>query len=962
MIPISITLKGFLSYRDEQTLDFEGSHLWMLTGKNGAGKSTVFDAIRYALYGVQDRGSKFDIIHADRDSCSVSLVFEARGKRYRAERKLKRGGQPVPALYEDGNKTPINDTTLVGGFDKAMQGIIGLSDAAFTWAAFLRQGRAEALIDALRVNTHGNSDAYELLKQIKDLAAYEAISMRAEDKHKEAKSQAATLRRSFEAMDPVTDAEIAEAEQSVIEATTQIASQEAERKAIQDALGKAGEWESLTGRQASLSADLERLGALLAEPDQIRQDATRHAFLSRLIPLRQKEEDARVHLVEAEGKVQSAKGALAALPTANQLREWSERVRTASAQLPHLRQRDGADKELRRLRKQEAQLAEETARLLDRTKTAAVAREAEAAKFLHPHLATLERAHADQAKTLAVQEKGLALSQELRTAIAEDDAALASVRRRLEGERANHQAALTARSERDSEFRTSEDALKKREATRGSNTCAYCGQTISLAQWATDFAQAEAAVRNARNRLEEAQTALDAAETALDGSGREEGAIGNRLDQAKTRRTKADADLEYCESRLQGLAEEIRLHADQIPADNALTAAQAKEKAAGLTGLQETLDRWREADEQERNLSAKIQAQDTVRQQALSNLPSDTLAAAVAEEWAAGAADLRESEDARQEADREWNDWNGRHNERHDAWKRAQGELPDSPDCEQPIAALEEERNSLNGAPARLKELENADRDSDRIQDDLNKMEAAINALPEASRRPVATLNAEISQLDTLLEEARTARSILTQQVRQLADRRERRGAAETAMVEAENRAELWKVLDKQLGQPLQNWLLKEAEGEILRYANGYLDSFSQGNLSLEIRSGSSVPLDLVCRNDSLESGDASSGKTLPLTGLSGSQKFRVAVSLALAFGQFASQDSQRIQSVIIDEGFGGLDADGQREMSSELQVIACGLARLIVVSHQETFADVFNNRYHIRLVNGSSHPERQIT
>ena len=51
MIPIKLSLEGFTSYRDKVEVDFTGFDLACISGQNGAGKSSLLDAITYALYG-----------------------------------------------------------------------------------------------------------------------------------------------------------------------------------------------------------------------------------------------------------------------------------------------------------------------------------------------------------------------------------------------------------------------------------------------------------------------------------------------------------------------------------------------------------------------------------------------------------------------------------------------------------------------------------------------------------------------------------------------------------------------------------------------------------------------------------------------------------------------------------------------------------------------------------------------
>ena len=88
---------------------------------------------------------------------------------------------------------------------------------------------------------------------------------------------------------------------------------------------------------------------------------------------------------------------------------------------------------------------------------------------------------------------------------------------------------------------------------------------------------------------------------------------------------------------------------------------------------------------------------------------------------------------------------------------------------------------------------------------------------------------------------------------------------------------------------------------------------------------------------------------------LSGSQKFRVAVSLALGIGQYASRQHRPIESVIIDEGFGCLDSQGRQVMIQELQNLRGHMRCILLVSHQEEFAEAFANGYKFELNNGTT-------
>jgi DNA repair exonuclease SbcCD ATPase subunit len=159
--------------------------------------------------------------------------------------------------------------------------------------------------------------------------------------------------------------------------------------------------------------------------------------------------------------------------------------------------------------------------------------------------------------------------------------------------------------------------------------------------------------------------------------------------------------------------------------------------------------------------------------------------------------------------------------------------------------------------------------------------------------------------------------------------------------------------LDALLGRNgLQRDLVREAEQQIVEFANETLQNLSGNDLSLEQDDEAAGRDDKVFALRVRRAGDA---QPIGVMFLSGSQKFRVAVSLAIAVGAFASGRARPLEAVIIDEGFGSLDRDGLRAMADELKRLqqTQSLKRIILVSHQDEFTDLFPVGY--RLAPGAS-------
>ena len=89
MIPQKLRLKNFLSYQ-QLALDFSGLHVACICGANGAGKSSLLEAISWALWGASRVASQDDVIHVGFKEAQVDFTFIAGGEVYRVIRTRSR--------------------------------------------------------------------------------------------------------------------------------------------------------------------------------------------------------------------------------------------------------------------------------------------------------------------------------------------------------------------------------------------------------------------------------------------------------------------------------------------------------------------------------------------------------------------------------------------------------------------------------------------------------------------------------------------------------------------------------------------------------------------------------------------------------------------------------------------------------------------------------------------------------
>jgi DNA repair protein SbcC/Rad50 len=163
MRPLKLTMSAFGPYAGESVVDFESlgtTGLYLVCGDTGAGKTTIFDAISFALYGAASgadrttRSLRSDFAEAD-TTTFVELEFEHKGEHYTVNRKpeyyrpkLRGEGmtkQPADATLTLPEGAPVTGTRDV---DKQILELLGIDRSQFSQIVMIAQGDFRKLLSA----------------------------------------------------------------------------------------------------------------------------------------------------------------------------------------------------------------------------------------------------------------------------------------------------------------------------------------------------------------------------------------------------------------------------------------------------------------------------------------------------------------------------------------------------------------------------------------------------------------------------------------------------------------------------------------------------------------------------------------------------------------------------------------------------------------------------------------------
>ncbi|HVB21686.1 MAG TPA: SMC family ATPase [Ktedonobacteraceae bacterium] len=1047
MIPLQVTLEGFLSYREKQVINFDGSSLWVLWGPNGVGKSAVFDAITFALFGThranrKTKGSTDELINHHSDKLIVTFDFIVDGIIYRIKRIHPRKGRSTREAFivessdisnlENARTKRIDNTDSEDGLNQWVRQTIGMNDAAFTSSCLLLQGKSEQLLDA---DARGR---YTILAELIDLSRYQKLCEAAEKRRGTFKATIDSLVPQLlsPSVRPVSDEEM-DATQLQLKQTDENWQQ------AQDAVGhftgyleQARHWEEDKAKRQKKWEELQQAQELLESEDEITNGVAGLRDLQRVLPalgqivqsrtllLKLQEQldslQCQQHGLEGEVHVAEEKSNTAQRQVTNQAQAIADLQQTSNRyaiRLSELAPIVSKLEHVEQLQTQIANLEEQlaafpsdiTQRLTDAEQQLRILDEK---AYTLPWLKTFARERTDLGDVLRREQAATTSLETLRGRFQElrDSRTILQIactdaqdaEKRLFGEKQSGSTRLTDAQKR----------LQRFENVAVRPVCDLCGQEIAGDHVLKEKTRLQQQIDECQRNLTKVQDDYQHALSWKQEKEEELSALDIEIGEVKNTGTQYKHECQTAHNQAKQHARRLCEAFDAIPQtfqlyviatapeDNEgwLTTVypttedidaiqqEAKKKntqADYVAQLRNNFNDWQSLASQrtvfERQLAEQMKAVDIgVAENARTEKNDTEQKQKVLVDNIGGQQQVQEqAKETAQETDTVFKGLekqllecqNSIHIEtaRQESEVRVQHTRIDSLPAswqrkvdtldEAGLIVLEQQRDNLVCYDLLYSQLTESHQRVSLYKKDIEALDEQIVEYPLEAKRPASEVERELSGKKIIQKQAGDERDQLKSVLTRLEGMRQLRQELEQQKLEAEKFYHLYDVLAKHLGRSgLQLYLLNRAEDAIVEFANQILNGLSHGRMRLELRSESDAlprtekALDLVVHDR--DTGEYAESIAL----VSGSQKFRIAVSLALAIGRYSSREAHHIESVIIDEGFGSLDRAGRDDMIQELSTLGQQLSRIILVSHQEEFAYAFPNRYSLKLVEGASH------
>ncbi|MDX1435376.1 MAG: SMC family ATPase [Anaerolineales bacterium] len=847
MIPLKLSINGFLSYQELVEVDFQSFDLACISGPNGAGKSSILDALTWALFGIA-RQRDDSLINAQSDFAEVTLVFAYESNSFLVQRSKSRNKTSQLEFHilqsgdlaggQDISWKPLTERTM-RDTQARIHETLRLDYETFVNASFFLQGKAD------QFTQQRPGDRKRILGTILGLEVWEQYRQQTRERRRAIEIEIKNLEGRIQEIDNELAEETAR-KAHLEKIQTDLDQLEKARQASEDSL------ETIRQIMTTLQSQREFLASLAR---QIKTAEEGRANQATRLSSRQAE---REELADALEKADEIEAAYQAWQQAREdLARWDE---TAS------RFREQENRRTAPL----MEIQEARARL--ETEVAALHETRRQIHQSHERLASGEAALKESEQHLAAVQNRVAERGKVETD-------LQDVRVEIAGLKTENQAMK-------SDMETLKDRIDQLEDAEGA-VCPLCGQPLTppdrqslIDQLNTEGTAMGNRYRGNKEQLEEVQSKLSSLEIDL-------------------------AGFEGVDAELQRKTEKISQQKAQLEALEREIAAWNETSAPRLAEVEKALQEEDYAPEAHTQL-AEIDAE-------LKTIGYD----------AAAHDAVRKAEQAGRAQEASYRDL-----------ERARATL----------APLEREIADL------LAQDEEQQREIARLQAEY---ETASSALEEAEARAPDLKTAEAEHFRLQEEENRLRMEVgaARQKVTVLGDLKERRNALSSEREAYFEQVASHRQLERAFGKDgVPALLIEQALPQIEAKANEILDRLSGGAMSVRFQTQAAYKdskRDDLKETLDIQISDSAGSRDYEM--YSGGEAFRVNFAVRLALSEVLAQRAgARLQTLVIDEGFGSQDAAGRQRLIEAINLVRTDFAKILVITHIDEMKEAFPNRIEV--------------
>ena len=840
MIPVKLSLQGFLSYKNPVSVDLSQIKVACVSGSNGAGKSTLFDAMTWSLFG-RARRNDDGVIHTSAESCQVVFEFDYEGIRYRVDRIKPRGKSTTLEFHAqtpDGTWKAFTESGM-RATEERIQDILGLDYDTFVNASFFLQGKA----DLFSMQTPGKRK--EILSNILGLTVWETYrdtaALRKREVQKHLDVQQSIMREVVMELDEESS------RKERLASAQEMLDMKAKVRESKEKLLELAQQET-----AQIKNDKEKMDMLVAQAAQVERDLadTVKKLRSRTNEMREYRE-----ILEQQDQI------VASHDNYQKVREELTKLNKISTQHNEL---------VLRKTKMEGELQSEKVRLEQDAKNLRL-REAEVA-VLKRHLKQLEQ---DAAEKKSEAEHLQAQIQELE-ALETDQDKKKDLQSEKEGE--------------NKQLRVKMDEVKERitylQKSDGPD-CPLCGQPLNADHKTKIVAQLKSEGTSLGDRFRGNKETIAECKQNI----KEISSKVARIRSLRPRLTDVLADAGTLSQRLEESESKIE--------------KWGQEGAKRLAEITEQLE--------EGQYLKQIQPQLDAVAQKIDGLGYDSK----------GHDKLRDQEQKLRVFEEKFR--------KLEQARTAQ-------------AGLEREVSELGAQKTRM------DENHQQLQRTINTLSQQIKNKREKTADP-AQLEKELRDAREDENHARQAVGIAQQNVNVLENLRKRKKELESNSRELSRQIARLKMLETAFGKDgVPALLIENAIPHIETQANEILDKLSGGNMSVSFeterdyadkkRQDRKQTLDIIIR-------DSAGSRAYEL--FSGGEAFRINFAIRLALSRVLAQRSgARLQTLVIDEGFGSQDAEGRQRLVEAINLVKDDFEKILVITHLDELKDAFSSRIEV--------------